>query len=346
MLHGIQTGDWHLEAMNRHFGPEGVDLQLAEIDKIYLYALENGVTKIFVLGDITDTASMTDETKGKLLAHFVKYDGVIETYYLGGNHDRADAKRTSMDLISQFVDWQFLKSFYVFMEPEQIVIDGIVVNFLPHPCRESIPHKKPCLNLVHCDIVGARGDNGHPLRTSHDITVDKRDFTLGGHIHLFQELKRLILAGSPYQKTFGEALPKGFVEFKASYMKNKLYVSHKFVSNKPKFILETKIISEQQDFSSLVNNKYLRYRLFIEEGVVVPADLRVRYPNIAQLRGVAKSTLQEIEQGGTLEVKRAAKAMHPSRGLKRHLISAGLKPTEIKECRSLLKAALSEIGYS
>lgn len=348
MLHAISTSDWHLEAMNKHFGPEGVDLQLAEIDKIYLYALENGISHIFVPGDITDTATMTDETKRKLIALLVKYDGKINTYYIGGNHDRADAKHTSMDLISQFCEWDFLKTFQVFMEAEQLVIGGIVVNFLPHPSKESIPHKKPCLNFVHCDVVGARGDNGHPLRTSHDITVDERDFTIGGHIHLYQELlkRRMIINGSPYQKTFGESLPKGFLEFKAYYSKSRLNLSHKFVANTPKFILETKIISEQQDFSSLVDNKYLRYRLFIEEGVVVPADLRIRYPNIAQLKGVAKHTLQQIEEHGTLEVKVASTAMHPRKGLKRRLVSAGLSETEIKSCGRLLKTALSEIGYS
>jgi hypothetical protein len=133
----------------------------------------------------------------------------------------------------------------------------------------------------------ANGDNGRPLRTSHEVEVDKRDFTIGGHIHLQQFLKskRLLLNGSPYQKNFGESLPKGFVEFKARYHKGKLEVIHEFKNQVQKFIFETKLISTQQEFSTLSKSRYTRYRLLVEEGVIIPADLRIRYPHRANPNG-------------------------------------------------------------
>ena len=346
MLHAISTSDWHLEALYNHFGEEGVDLQLAEIDEIYLYCLENGIEHIFVPGDITDRYVMSDTTKRKLLALLVKYDGKINTHYIGGNHDRADSKRTSMDLISQFCEWDFLKTFNVYLEPTQVIIDKVVCNMLPHPSEESMKHKRPCLNFIHADVAGAMGDNGKPLRTKKKVYVDDRDFTIGGHIHLHQVLKRmrLVLNGSPYQKTFGESLPKGFLEFRAYYSGGELKVSHKFVSRRPKFLLETKIISQQQEFAELVNDRYTRYRLFIEEGVVIPADLRVRLPNIAQVHSLGSQAVKESAERNALEVKQSHAVVHPRKGLKQFLLSNNVTPDELKQCGVMLKEALSELG--
>lgn len=350
MLHAISTSDWHLEGLFNHFGDEGVDMQLSMLESILLYAVERGIKHVFVPGDITDKDKMTDTTKRKLLALLVKYQGIVEIYYIGGNHDRGDKLNTSMDLIASLSkEWGFLTSFHIFMEPEQVVIDGVVVNMLPHPCRESIPHKRPCLNFVHSDIVGAKGDNGLPLRTKRDVNVDPRDYTIGGHIHLYQHLekRRLILNGSPYQKNFGENNDKGFIEFRAGYVRGgkELKVSHRFVPLPQKWELRTLLISDQQELSSLSTDRYLRYRLFFEEGVVVPADLRVRYQNIAQMSSAGKGVVRTLNTTGALEVKATSTVVHPSTGLRRFLTQQGMAKNDIKECGCLLKKALTELGY-
>lgn len=347
MLHAVATSDWHLEAMATHFGQEGVDLQLAEIDKIYMHCLEQGIEHVFIPGDISNRYSMNDETKRKLLQLLLKYDGKINSYYIGGNHDRADAQNTSMDLIHTFCTWDFLKTFHVYLQPEQVVVEGVVCNMLPYPSRESIAHKKPCLNFIHADIVGAIGDNGRPLRTQNKVLVDERDYTIGGHIHLHQVLakQRLILNGSPYQKTFGESLPKGFVEFKAGYKNGALHVRHKFIECRPKFLLETKIISSQQEFAELSSSRYTRYRLYIDEGVVMPADIRVRFPNIAQVLSLGSKAIKESVDSGMLEVKAVSSAVvNPRRGLKKFLQAKNFSDSEIKRGSRLVNQALSEIG--
>ena len=350
MLHALSTSDWHLEGLDKHFGEEGVDLQLQEIERIYLYAIERGIQYIFVPGDLSDRNTMRDSTKRKLLELLMRYDGKITTIYLSGNHDRSDSLHTSLDLIAKMAnEWKFLKTFHVYFDATQFEVEGIVVNMIPHPSERSIPHKKPCLNFVHCDIVGANGDNGRPLRTSHEVEVDKRDFTIGGHIHLQQFLKskRLLLNGSPYQKNFGESLPKGFVEFKARYQKGKLEVIHEFKNQVPIFIFETKLISTQQEFSTLSKSRYTRYRLLVEEGVIIPADLRIRYPNIAQIRMADSHALQSIVENGTLEVNTTSTAVvNPRKGLKARLKSFGADKRQVRRGMELLKTALTEIGYS
>lgn len=348
MLEGIATSDWHLEGLKKHFPDDHVDRQLAEIDKIYQYAIENGIEHIFVPGDITNSYKMEDTTKTKLLQHLVKYEGEIDTWYTGGNHDWADETQTSMDLISNFCEWKFLKSFHVILKPTQIDIDGVTVNFLPHPARTAIKHKKGkgCLNFCHVEVAGAFGDNGRPLKTESKIKVGKKDFTISGHIHLHQYLKKiaLLFCGSPYQKTFGESLPKGFVHFKAKYKKDgTLEVKFQFIDLKPDFRLETVLIEEQSQWSYLEANPSIRYRVYYTEDIIVPEDIRQRVPNISQLlstsKGVKASDLDLVDIG-----QEDIEAIDPQRGLDEYLKQAGLSKKHIRLARKEFESALSSIS--
>jgi hypothetical protein len=345
MFHFLVTNDWHLEGLAKHFPHDHIERQLAEIDKIYQYALSRGIQHIMVPGDITDKHYMSDDTKRKFMQFFRKYDGVIDTWYIGGNHDRADTHRTSVDLISDFCEWDFLKSLHVFLEPKQVEIEGIVCNMLPHPSKKSIKSKKPCLNFVHANVVGAVGDNGRAIRVSHDIVVNERDFTFDGHIHQHQflESRRTLLAGAPYQKNFGESAAKGFVEAKARYKKGELVVDWQFIDSKPDFLFETVVINDASQFAELLAYPSRRYRLYIKEGVVVPADIKVRLPNISQLHHVKGSVAAALEKKlvlGTVSID----AVDPREGLKDFMTAFGLDKKQRKIGRSMLEAALSEIG--
>lgn len=347
MLEGISTSDWHLESLANHFPVDHIERQMETIDRIYQYALEHGISHVFVPGDITDKYRMSDDTKRLLLQHFIKYDGVITTWYCGGNHDWADNTQTSMDLIKQFCEWDFLKTLRVMLRPEQHEIDGIIVNFLSFPTRKSIKHKLPCLNFCHVEAIGALGDNGRPLRTKKDIAVDPRDFTISGHIHLYQflEKKRFLYNGAPYQKTYGEGMPKGFIHFRAKYVKNKLKVEHKFVDSKPGFRLQTVIIQDQSDWTQLEVSPAIRYRVIVKDGIQIPADIRTRVPNISKINSANKNTdLDNISEVDISE--QVLSEIHPKDGLKDYLKSSGIKKSLRIEADIEIDAILSEIGYS
>lgn len=347
MLEAIVTSDWHLEGLSNHFPQDHVERQLETIDRIYQYALEQGVKHVFIPGDITDKFKMADETKRKLLQFFLKYEGIIESHYCGGNHDWADMTETSMDLIKTFTEWDFLKSLHIYLRPEQVVIDGIVVNFLPHPAKESIKHKKPCLNFCHVEAVGALGDNGRPLHAKKDIKVDPRDYTISGHIHLAQvlEKKRFEYCGSPYQKTFGEALPKGFIHIRAQYVKKELVVKRKFVDSKPGFRLETVVIENQKDWSRLEVNQAIRYRVIVKDEISIPADIRTRVPNISQINSTNKRV--DLDNIDTVDVSELELSdIDPRDGLKDYLKASGIKKSLRVRARKELNAVLSEIGYT
>lgn len=347
MLEAIVCSDWHLEGLDKHFPTDSVERQLETLDRVYQYAIENGISIVIVPGDITDKYRMTDDTKYLLMKFFMKYDGIIWTYYCGGNHDWGDKTQTSMDLIKSFCEWNFLKTLKIILRPEQMILDGVVVNFLPHPAEESIKHKKPCLNFCHVEAIGALGDNGRPLKTKKDIKVDPRDYTISGHIHLYQDLesKRFLYCGSPYQKTFGEALPKGFVHIKAGYKGKKLIVKHKFVDSKPGFRLQTVAIEDQKEWSKLEVNPAIRYRVVVADGVQIPSDIRVRVPNISLLLSANKNA----DLNNIMEVDISEKVLsdiHPKDGLKKFLKASGIKKSLRIEAMNEVDTILSEIGYT
>lgn len=345
MFEGISTSDWHFEALANHFPQDHIQRQLETIDRIYNYAVEHGIKHVIIPGDITDKYTMADTTKELLLQHFRKYEGIIESWYCGGNHDWADNTQTSMDLIKRFCDWDFLKSLHIFLRPKQVEIDGVIVNFLPFPARKSIKHKKPCLNFCHTEAIGALGDNGRPLRTKKDLKVDERDFTISGHIHLYQylEAKRFLYNGSPYQKTFGEGLPKGFIHFKAEYVKKKLVVKHKFVDSKPGFRFETVMITDQKQWSQLEVNAAIRYRVYVKDSITIPGDIRTRVPNIAQLYATNKKI--DINNVDTIDVsEQQVSDIDPTDGLRSFLKESGIKKHMRDRAMKEIAKIRSELG--
>lgn len=202
MLEALSTSDFHLEGMSKHF-LDATNRQLKEVDKIYQYAMSKGVQHIFWPGDLSDTPKMSFGTYMKLVMFLKKYDGIINTYYIGGNHDRSDVENTSCDLLKLLQSHGFFKSFRIFLEPEQDRIDGTLVNFCAWPCKESMSEKEGALNMAHVEYNGAIGDNGRKMKVNKDFASYKRDFTVSGHIHQYQHMKqqRVIFNGTRTRRT-------------------------------------------------------------------------------------------------------------------------------------------------
>lgn len=344
MFEFIATSDWHLEALERHFPGDSVARQLETIDRIYQYAIEQGIQHVMVIGDITDTHKMTDDTKTALCKHFVKYDDSITTWYLGGNHDWSDMSSTSMDFIKQMTEWDMLKNLKIILRPEQVEIDGVICNFLPYPTPPVMKNKKPCLNFCHVETAGALGDNGRPLKTEKTIGAPTRDYTISGHIHMYQDLheQRFLYNGAPYQKTFGETSPKGFCHVRAGYKGKELIVKHKFVDSKPGFKLETVVITDQEQWSQLQVRPSLRYRVLVSDGVTVPSDIRTRVPNIAQLN-VSKNAV-ELESAEFDVAEMQLLDIDPKDGLRDYLKQSGLKKKQRARASEIVDQIMSNMG--
>lgn len=345
-LHALVTSDWHFEKLKKLFPHDHIDRQIREIEKIYQYALEKGIKHVFIPGDISDTHKMNSETYMKMLLLFKKYDGIIHTYYTGGNHDYSDITTTSMDLFQTILDGGYLETFHLFLKPEQIEVDGVLCNMMPHPAMESLANKRPCLNFVHVEYTGAKGDNGRLLKSKHNFQSSKSDFNISGHIHQYQELvkRRAIYCGTPYQTNFGEALPKGFIEIRAGVKDLKMVVKHRFIDNKPGFRLLTEEIGSTKDFAKLSTEPGIRYRLYLEEGVVVPSDLMLRNPNIVQVWHKNKNSKISTDVEQFRQETTELPQLNPTEGLAKVFKANGLKKSDYLVAKDMVKQALTEIS--
>lgn len=348
MLHAIAASDFHLEKLKRLFPTDHIERQLCELEKIYQYAIDNGIEHVFIPGDISDTAKMEIDTYIELVMFFKKYDDLVNTYYIGGNHDFSDISKTSMDLLKVLTTTGYFKRLHISLKPEQLEIEGVQCSFLPHPRKKGIKSARPCLNFAHVEYDGAVNDTGRKMRVKNEIKVSKKDFTISGHIHQYQymENKRALFVGNPYQTTFGEALPKGFVEFRAKESKGKIDFKHKFIDNKPGFILQTITIEKQKDFAKLSDDRSIKYRLYIDNSLTIPEDLTVRFPNVMQIRDLAGKVLLEPE--GDEEFTQDLQSIpqiDPLFGLKEVMKSEGFKKADYNSAIEIVHSVLSELGY-
>lgn len=350
MLEGISTSDWHFNGLKNLFPNNHIDLQLHEIEKVFKYAVENGIKHVFVPGDISDTPDMGIDAYTKLIILLKKYCPYFTVYYLAGNHDFSDISKTSLDFLRVLI----LEGFFddkvkLYAEPTQFKLDGVMVNMLPHPAESSIPHDKPCLNFAHVEYNGAIGDNGRKLKTKHELQVDPRDWTVSGHIHKYQNLKskRATYNGNPFQKNFGECLEKGFIHFKAKYKNGKLIFKHEFIDNTPEFRLETHIIEAQADFSKLKKSETTLYRLYVDPSVTIPDNLRIEYPNIRQLKDSQGKKLSELESADSFKQELISiPKISPIKGLKVQMKADGFKSKDFKRAKAILEQEASNLGVA
>lgn len=346
-LHGIVTGDWHLDALKSHFPSDHIDKQLAECEKIYIHAVKHGIPHVFIAGDLFDSSASPLSTCIKLLKLLCKYSKHTDTHILAGNHDWSDVNRTALDFLEELINMEMLKNVYVYKDLQKVNIDGINVNFIPHGSEPNPKSKEPSINFVHRVVQGLVGDNGKLLKKYDDYVCSKHDFTFGGHVHKYQYLedKDYVNVGSPYQKTFGEGFPKGFVEFTAkTSKKNKklLKVKHRHVAIKPEFRLETKIIKTQEDLGKLSNSYNVRLRLIVDGDVDIPSDLTRVYPNIAHILDSKGKKVSETDS--SVKISKESfdlPEINPTLGLSKHLKLLGFSKKQRNQAKSIVSEALA-----
>ena len=349
-MRGICTADWHLDGMNKVLGGNATQIQMKELRKPFLYALEHGIQNVFIPGDASDTPQMSDDAFIAFITLLLTFDKDLCIWYDMGNHDVHSKGKNAMNVLKTVVDAGLFENFKLLGTVEVEKVDGIYVAHVPYP-HEQVPEcRRPPLVFAHTETMGAIGDNGHPLRTKREqIKRQPGDFVISGHIHQYQHLKkkRWVYCGSPYQKNFGESLPKGFIEFEALYVDGKLRVSHDFVDSKPQFILQTVIIKDKADWERLKDNPSIRYKLMVDRNeVTLPKNITTKFPNIVSINGI--DTTNKVEMAGIevnldgLTVKNLPK-ISMTTGLTSYLRQTGLSKPKRELARDLVKQAISEL---
>ena len=349
ILRGISTSDWHLSGgLSNVLGSQALTKQLFEIEKVFKYAIENDIRKIFMAGDISDKARLDEETLIALIAMMLKYDKYLQFRYILGNHDFAQVGKTAIDVLKVFAENGGFKNVFIYDKPTVEEIDGIEVGFVPFPHKQlDEKSDRPRLMFAHIEEAGAIGDNGRPLKVNHlKLLRDKRDYVFSGHLHTYQEMKdrRICFNGSPYQKNFGEQGKKGFVEFKAKYGSDReLLVKRTFVDTRPEFTLINLAINEDKDFNQIECNENLLYKVSLGEGVVAPKGLTKDFPNIVMLNGVSYKGRSNLDTAARMDANDMPK-ITPLTGLVKYLKKYELEKGEIKRAVGMVKEAIQEVN--
>ena len=346
VLRGISTSDWHLDGgLVRFFPLTALEKQFAELEKIFVYAVENDIHHIFMPGDLSDKARLSEATFIALVALLMKYDRYITFYYSLGNHDVAHVGKTSLDVLKVFADAGAFKNVHLFTTPEVMDIDGVDVAFVPFPHTKAPKTDRPKLVFAHVEEAGAMGDYGVPLKhATMKLLRDKRDYVFSGHLHTHQILKaaRMAYNGAPYQKTFGESPNKGFIEFQSKYQDGKILVKQNFVDNKPGFRLDTLKIEASEDWDKLEKGEHVFYRVYLGEGVVAPKNITMEFPNIVQING------SSCRGGGAMELDIVSKddipKITPLTGLIEFLHKHDLTKHEVKRAVAMVKEAIQQLN--
>lgn len=398
MLHALVSSDWHIGGMNNVlstlsssvavFGSSVthsavVDMQLREIEKVYKYAAINGIEHIFVPGDLFDSPFVPYETMIKFVLLLLKYKDVVKTYYIAGNHDFSEKGKTSLDVLYLLSKNNLLPNLHVYLEPDMLVIDDVNVGFLPYPCLKSIWVAEHCgnrgfLNFCHVDYPGALNDNGREIVLKDDSKKyrhGKLDFTISGHVHKHQTLKqqRFMYAGSLYQKTFGENLPKGFLEIKVDYNEQgRVVVNTRRLKNTSYWTLENTYIETQAEFESfeqkIAATPRVLYKVKTGEEVSVPVDFLSKNPNVVRLLSVRDKTVkdyedlltaidkedsfdefeieEEIDDTQDVTLKPKARKIDIMYGLQSFLLSRGHTQKEIQRAIAITQHAVNDLSQN
>jgi hypothetical protein len=352
MLNFISASDFHLGGMKKVLS-NPLPYQMREITKVYDYALGNSIPNLIVPGDLCHTPNMDDDELLAVLTLLLSYDGHINTRYIIGNHDVESIKKSSVDVLAAIADAGFFKTFKIYKQPTVEKLDGVHVAFMPFPHTEVPKCPKPPLVIAHIEAAGAIGDNGRPLKTGHDEDFKRQpgDFIVTGHLHQHQFLKakRILFVGSLYQTNFGEALPKGFLNIKAKYASDKLVVNYEQIDSKPNFILETRVISSNEEWKDLEDSNHVRYRILVEDGLVVPKKINEQLKNIISITGLSKKTKLSVEglvdaHEGRMTSAQNLPQFKITTGLKAYVKQAGLSDKKLKRAQSLAKEAAQHLG--
>lgn len=288
-MRALFTGDWHLMGLSRFFN-DSIRLQMRELNKIFVYAVENGIDHVIVCGDISHTPFLNDTALIELINLILSYDKVLNIYYIFGNHDYHDDRKTSMEILKFLEQKKFFSNLHIFLEPEQREIDGELINFLPWPRSKAFTSKRSALNVCHVEQAGALNDNGYKLKTKNKFRSSKKDWTISGHIHKHQKLGRFIYCGSPYQTKFGENYNTvGFLDVKF----NDGVLKFKHVKTRPEFRLITKRILDEKDFDIPEEPNKL-YNLKVDSDITVPLNLTRENSSIYSVSG-RKSVNTDVE---------------------------------------------------
>ena len=218
MLECVTVGDLHFDKLKKLFPDTHNQLVINELNKPMQYAVENGISYVFFLGDISDSVFLSGESERAFVSFLKTWSSKLEIYIILGNHDFGEEGIHSLMWTEFLIDNRLLTNVHLITKPLVIELEEVPVHFMPYPAKRC---KKNHLNLTHMDIPGFNHDSGRLIEGDDEFQTGKY-FVVNGHLHTPQESKRNICCGTLYQCSFGETNEKRFLHLKLQMLLNRM----------------------------------------------------------------------------------------------------------------------------
>lgn len=334
----VAIGDLHFDKSSLyHCFENPIELQLKAIEKPLLEARKLGVGHVLFLGDVAHyEGNLSEQARVGFLRLLHRYQKYFRIYVILGNHDYAEKGHHSLLTFLEIDRLSMMPNVRFFAEPEIVDIEGIPFHFLPFPHRKPVDGK-PGICVAHFEVKGASRDNG--TRISGEETEDYGNPYVQGHLHTYQKVGDHTYAGTLYQTTFGESLPKGFLRLMADKKGKQYRLRHKFVKVDPVFKLVNVTINDISDLRNIVPDGNTRYKLFIHDDVQVPADFLLSHPEVVNRMGFSNAKeLEELELEEFVIDDQSQELSH-STLLPKFLTKTGLNKKQVKRAIELVGSA-------
>ena len=188
--------------------------------QFFPYLEKNGISDIFILGDILDRRKYANiSTVNYIRKHVIETLSRYYVYMLVGNHDAYNSNSLEVNSLEEIVQVKDGKKFAIISNPQEVKFTWGNVLLLPWICMEN---EKRSLELIqqtnakvcfgHLELKGFESHAGHIIDTGLDIScLSKFRLVAASHIHKRQHVDNIFYLGSPYQITWADFdSPKGF----------------------------------------------------------------------------------------------------------------------------------------
>lgn len=282
-LRFLAVGDIHLESLSTYLKDEDYLTPVTDtLKQIWTYARENGISHIFLLGDVFDTPFPRDDAKKAFLQSL---DKKLQYHIILGNHDVADSTRNSLQLCKYFIeDLGLMDNVKFHFQPEVVNICGVNFNLLPWPHHEPIS-SAPAICMGHFEVKGSISDNGRVFKEG--VEPDPKYTWILGHLHRRQGS---MYPGSILQHRFGEPANKYF--FDVTVGDDDSVNIEEVTINTPYKLLDV-VVNKLDDINLQKNNIY---RLFVADHLDFEAvSEAIRGYHIWQIKGLTKDLKGNVE---------------------------------------------------
>ena len=320
MFSAVVIGDLHLDGMQADLGEEANRLQIREIGKIEAWASANSISHVIYLGDICQRTTMSYEAHKLLHAQWSK-NTHLKRHVIIGNHDFAENGVHSLTLLKDTI-LPALPHVFVYDSMTTVVIEGVQVNFLPYPYPdiEWDGDLENSINVSHFEVKGSIRDNGSS--SSSKKGVMSNSVWMMGHLHTPHDVGNVHYVGTPYQRNFGESLPKSFTWLRARMNKGVLQTKIERVPLDPTFKLITLDIQSDEDLQAITDDPLNKYKLVISQAVSLTDNFLAKHPNVVRHDGYRNQKEREmmlssidisqiVDQGNPYDIEDYVESKYP-----------------------------------